>query len=415
MNPKDLPDVHAGAACDRLARARELKAVLAEAAPRIEADKAVPPAVLEALFDARMFRLLLPRSLDGDEIDLPAFFDVTYELAQGDASATWSVAQSNGCAMAAAYMEPAAARAMFAPRHAVLSWGYPQGPCRATPVDGGWRVSGTWGFGSGSRHSTWVGGHCQVTDAAGEPLKNADGSAQERTALIPRADITIVDDRWEVIGLRGTGSDSYAVKDYFVPQRHCVVPRGVGRDLQLPDGAEVPLEDERREPGPLFRFSPSIVYQAGFCAVALGLARAMLDDFIALAQQKSPSGFGTLLRDSAAIQTRVAISEARLTSMHGWVRASLKDSWEHCVAEGAHRFDDRMTMRLCSTWAIREASKVARDVWADAGATAIFAAHPFERRFRDMQAVTQQIQSNPMHLATVGQHLLGMPASTRFI
>lgn len=413
MNPKDLP--HHAAAGEWLARARALKGQLAQAAPRIQADKAVPPEILDALFEARMFRMLLPRSLDGDEIDLPTFFDVVHLLAQGDASATWSVAQSNGCAMAAAYMEPAAAQAMFLPREAVLSWGYPQGPCRATPVEGGWRVSGTWGFGSGSRHSTWVGAHCQITDAAGEVLKGPDGSPLERTALIPRADIVIVDGRWDVMGLIGTGSDSYAVKDYFVPAKHCVVPRGVGRDLQLPADAPVPDEPERREAGPLYRFSPSIVYQAGFCAVALGLARAMLDDFIALAKKKAPSGFGTLLCDSAAIQTRVATSEARLAAMHTWVRASLKDSWDHCVAEGAHRFDDRMTMRLCSTFAIREAAQVARDVWDDAGATAIFAVHPFERRFRDMHAVTQQIQSNPMHLATVGQHILGLPASTRFI
>jgi indole-3-acetate monooxygenase len=148
--------------------------------------------------------------------------------------------------------------------------------------------------------------------------------------------------------------------------------------------------------------------------VALGLARAMLNSFIELAQQKSPAG-GTLLRDNAVIQERVAISQARLASMQAWIMQSLRESWDGCVATGQHAFEHRVNMRLAATYAIKEAGRVVEDVYADAGATAIFAAHPFERRLRDMHAVAQQIQSNPMHLQTAGQFYLGMKPSTRFI
>ena len=419
MNPNDLPaaSIEPGplASHDWLAKARALTPLLAAAAPRIDAAKALPPDVQDALFDAKMFRMLLPRTQGGAELDLPTFFEVICAIAEGDASAAWSVAQSNGCAMSAAYMAPDAAHAVFGNPRAVLSWGYPAGPCQMRPVEGGWRVTGHWGFGSGSRHSTWVGGHCQVQDAHGVVKKNAEGQAQERTALIPRAAITLTDAEWAVIGLRGTGSDSYAVKDLFVPAALCVVPRAVGRDQQQAADAVIDVETERRETGTLYRFSPTIVYQAGFSAVALGIARAMLNSFITLASQKTPSLGNQLLRDNSVLQTRVANSEARLAAMRAWLLQSLRESWEHCAASGSHAFGHRVTMRLASTYAIREVRQVAQDAYDDAGATAIFESHPFERRMRDMLAVTQQIQANPLHLQTAGQHYLGMKAGTRFI
>ena len=420
MNPNDLPataSIEPGqlANHDGLARARALTPLLAAAAPRIDAAKALPADVQDALFDAKMFRMLLPRSQGGAELDMPTFFDVICAIAEGDASAAWSVAQSNGCAMAAAYMAADAAREVFGNPRAVLSWGYPAGPCHMRPVEGGWNVTGNWGFGSGSRHSTWVGGHCQVQDAHGVVQKNAEGLPQERTAIIPRSAITLTDDKWAVLGLRGTGSDSYAVKDLFVPAALCIVPRAVGRDQQQALNAVHNVEIERREAGTLYRFSPTIVYQAGFSAVALGIARAMLNSFITLASQKTPSLGNQLLRDNSVIQLRVANSEARLAAMRAWLLQSLRESWQHCAASGGHLFEHRVTMRLACTYAIREARQVAQDAYDDAGATAIFETHPFERRMRDMLAVTQQIQANPLHLQTTGQHYLGMKASTRFI
>jgi indole-3-acetate monooxygenase len=400
---------------DWVALARALTPKLNAAGPTIDSTKALPKEILDAMFEARLFRMFLPRSLGGAELDLPTFFQVILALAEGDASAAWSVAQSNGCAMSAAYMEPTAAHELFADDRAVLAWGFPAGSCRATPVDGGWKVTGAWGFGSGSRHASWLGGHCQVVDGLGLAMKRADGSPLERTALFPRSAVTIIDDQWDVIGLRGTGSDTYAVTDLFVPAKHSVVARAVGRDQQRPEDELIQEESERRERGPLYRFSPTLAYQAGFSAVALGLARAMLDSFVELAGQKSPAGGAVLLRDNAVIQERVAISQARLASMNAWIMQALRDSWEGCLANGKHAFEHRVTMRLASTYAIREASRVVEDVYADAGATAIFAANPFERRLRDMHAVAQQIQSNPMHLQTAGQHYLGIKPSTRFI
>ncbi len=398
-----------------LARARALRPLLEASAPRIDAECALPADLLNALFEARMFRMFLPHTFGGAELEPATFFQVVAEIAAGDASAAWCIAQSSGCSMSAAYMEPAAAHRVFGDSRSVVAWGYSLGPqCRATPVEGGWRVNGTWGFGSGNRHASWLGAHCQRTDESGAILKPPDGRPMERTMLVPRGSVTIKEGSWNVIGLRGTGSDTYSVTDLFVPADHSLIPRATARDHHLPEGAAPELEPERREQGPLYRFAPMNVYQAGFSAVGLGVARATLDAFIALASKKTPSGTGSPLRDDSWIQSRIALSEARLGAARAWIIAILGDMWQECCA-GQLGFETRVKLRLASTYAIHEAREVVHASYADAGATAIFEDNPFERRLRDINAVSQQIQGNFAHLQSVGQYYLGLDPGLRFI
>jgi alkylation response protein AidB-like acyl-CoA dehydrogenase len=232
--------------------------------------------------------------------------------------------------------------------------------------------------------------------------------------LVPRTAVTIKDDSWNVVGLRGTGSDTYSVADLFVPSEYSVIPRATARDHHLAEDAQPELEPERREHGQLYRFSPMNVYEAGFSAVGLGVARATLDAFIALASKKTPSGTGNPLREDALIQSRIAMSEARLRSAQAWILSILRDIWQEC-ATGPVRFQSRVNLRLASTYAIHEARDVVHAAYADAGATAIFEAGPFERRLRDINAVSQQIQANFTHLQSVGQYYLGLKPSLRYI
>ena len=402
---------------DWIVRARGLRGMLSAAAPRIEAGRCLPADVLDALHAAKLFRMLLPRSLDGAELPLATFFQAVVAIAEADASTAWCIVQNSGCSMAAAYLAPEAAREIFGGARSVAAWGFPANPaqCLAVPVDGGWKASGTWGFGSGNRHSAWLGGHCQVTDAAGTPAKHPDGRPVERTMLFPRSAAAIRDDQWNVIGLRGTGSDTYSVSDLFVPAAHAIVPRATGRDQQLPADAPAVAEPERREQGTLYRFTATNVYQCGFAAVGLGLARATLDAFIELAKKKSPSGASSPLRDDHRIQSRIALQEARYGSAHAWLLQILRDAWAECAATGRAGFEWRIKMRLASTYAIQEAREIVEMSYADAGTTAIFESHPFERRLRDMHAVSQQIQATAAHYQTVGQYYLGMKPHTRFI
>jgi alkylation response protein AidB-like acyl-CoA dehydrogenase len=279
-----------------------------------------------------------------------------------------------------------------------LAWGAgPAGVARV--VEGGYRVTGRWGFASGGRHATWLGGHSRVQERDGAMRIDAEGKPLERTMLFPKHEAVMTED-WQVMGLRGTGSDSYAVTDLFVPQDHTL-----SRDI----------DHERRETGLLYRFSTTHIYASGFGAVALGIARGALDAFKALAQEKTPQSTTRMLRDSAVIQMQVALAEAKLGAARSYLLQTLRDIWDSVGQTGAVTLDQRMAIRLAATFASHQAREVVDVAYHEAGATAIFASNPFERRFRDVNTVSQQVQARTAHFETVGAHLLGLQPSLRFI
>ena len=378
-------------------RARALTALLDAAGPRIDAARELPADVVAAMHAARLFRLLLPHSVGGEEIEPAIYIQAVEAIAMGDASAAWCMNQGSGCSMTAAYLEPAVAQEVFGRPDDVLAWG--QGKTRAVKAKGGWRVTGTSHFASGSRHSTWLGMHCPTFEADGTPRRHPDGTAFERTMLF-RREIPAITDPWHVLGLRGTGSDTYTVEDLFVPDEYSVT-----RDR----------DEERREAGLLFQFSTSNIYAAGFGAVGLGVGRAMLDAFIRLADAKTPALTATAMKDSGAIQGLIGISDAKLRAARSWLIDVLAAAHEGAVRSGRLSLADKMDIRQAATFAIHQSRAVVNALWHEAGATAIFDAQPFEHRFRDMNAVSQQVQGRSSHFETVGQYKLGMPANQRWV
>jgi alkylation response protein AidB-like acyl-CoA dehydrogenase len=354
--------------------------------------------VLRALHDAGLFRLLLPRSLDGGEVDPVTFVRVIEEVARHDASAAWCLCQAAGCSMTAAYLPPAAARAMFGDREAVLAWG-PSLDARAVAVDGGYRVTG-WSFASGCQHATWLGGHCAIREPDGSARRRPDGTPDGRTMLFPAAQAALID-VWHVTGLRGTGSDTITVTDLFVPHEHTV-----SRD----DPAE------RRHPGPLYCFPSGSLYASGFAGVAMGLAQTSLDAFIELAREKEPRSSRRPVRDSGLVQAQVAQAEAQLGSARVFLLDALTRIWGD-VSRSASDLDleQRVQIRLASTYGIHQAKQVVDTVHHAAGSTAVFTSSAFERRFRDMHTVTQQLQGRQAHFETVGRYLLGLPPDQTFL
>jgi indole-3-acetate monooxygenase len=391
-----------------IGRAKALKPLLESAALRIEQEKKMPLDVLEALHNAEMFRMMTPRSVGGAELDLATYAQVVATIAEGDASTAWCIAQISGSSMCAAYLEPIVAKEIFGDANSAFTWGFASGLCRAVPVEGGWIVNGAWTFASGNRLCQWLGGHTQLCGEDGEPLLRPDGRAVERTMLFPRSSATVREDQWDVVGLVGTGSDSYSVTDLFVPAKYSVVPRGIGRDQQLPEGVSAEPDPERREQGILYKHTSQAAYQVGLSSVAIGLARATLDAFIALAKKKSPSSAILPLRDDTWIQARIAQADAKISAASVWVIKLLRDAWQECSSSGEISFPLRVKIRAACTHQINEARDAVDMIYLEAGATAIFRNNPFERRFRDMHTVSQQVQGSVARMQSVGQYYLGM-------
>lgn len=374
---------------DFIARARALTPVIAALSNDIEHRRELPPDLLQTLRDGRFFRMLQPRSLGGAELRPTSFAQVTEAIAMGDASAGWCVCQNNGCSMSAAYLAPAVAREIFGPPTGILAWGPPGAPYEAQPVEGGYRISGTWRFASGSHHATWLGAHMRIAGTGGKVV---------RTMLFPKSSVQM-HDIWHVVGLRGTGSDEYVVDNLFVPQDHTMA-----RDTAA----------ERREDGLLYRFTSSQLYSCGFGGVAMGIARATINAFLDLPASKVSRGASRPLRENNVVQSQMAQCEAKLRSARAFLHTTWETAYRHVEETGEQTAEDRAMIRLASTWAIQSSRDVVSTLYHAAGSIAIFEDHPFERRLRDIHTVAQQSQGRQLHYETVGQILLGMEPENQF-
>jgi indole-3-acetate monooxygenase len=376
---------------DPIARARELGAEIALAADEIERTQRIPEPLLGRLHDARLFRMLLPRSAGGDQTEPAVYVAALEELAAHDASIGWNTFTANSSALIAPFLEPQVNRAIFADPRSLVAWG-PPNASRAKAVEGGYRVTGKWDFCSGCRQADWIGAHCHVVEANGTLRLNRFGKPTIRTLLFPASEATLLDN-WRTIGLRGTASESYRVDDLFVPEA-------------FSSTREDPAS--RRERGPLYAITMQCLYASGVAAVSFGIARAMLSEFVALASRKAPRNLDRLA-DSAVIQAEVARAEARLGSARAYLIETLTAIYAQADDVAPIEVADRARIRLACTNAIQGAIEVADFAYKQAGVDAIFPGSPFERRFRDMHTLSQQIQSRTAHFEQVGQVLLGVP------
>ncbi len=293
---------------DLIERARALAPLIAREADEIERTRRLTPPVVSALIENGLYRALLPKSAGGAEAPLEVFMQMLEEVAKADASTAWCLGQCSVCAMTAAYLDPDTAREVFGAPTDILAWGAIAGEVQVVP--GGYRADGRWDFASGSRQANWLGAHVEVVEADGSRRRKSDGTPEIRTILFPIASATMYD-VWDVIGLRGTGTDSYSVDNLFIPERFAAL-----RD----DPAAV------REKGPLYQLTTHIVFAMGFAAVALGVARATLDAAIDLARGKASVGIKAM-RENNAVQGALGRIEGDLRAARAYLYATAAEVW----------------------------------------------------------------------------------------
>ena len=380
---------------DPVARARALGPAIAALVGEIEVRQDFPEPLITALHESNLFRLLLPRALGGEEVEPWVYVAAIEEIARHDGSLGWNMFVANSSALIAPFIPLEAARAIYGDPRGLISWG-PPNQQRLKAVPGGYRVTGEWHFSSGYRQATWIGAHGNVQEPDGSLRLNRFGRPTVRTVLMPKAETRAIHD-WHTLGMRGTASEGYAVADVFVPEAFS----GTREDPTL-----------RRDKGPLYAFTMQGLYACGVAAVALGLARAMLDAFIELAANKTPR-YMARLADNPTVQSDVARREADIGSARAWLVEILKDVYGRADDVEPIGTTDRVRVRLACTQAIHQAEKTADWVYKAAGTSAIFLGTPFERRFRDIHTLSQQIQSREAHFETVGRILFnGDPDGT---
>jgi alkylation response protein AidB-like acyl-CoA dehydrogenase len=380
------------AAFGLIERARALRPLIAREADEIERTRRLTPAVTSALVENGLYRALLPQSFGGAEAPLEIFMQMQEEIAKADASTAWCLGQCSVCAMTAAYLEEDAANEIFNTPPGILAWGAIAHEVKT--VDGGYLANARWDFASGMRQASWLGAHVRIVEADGTPRRKADGLPEIRTILFPATSATM-HDVWDVIGLKGTGTDSYSVENLFIPEKFAAL-----RD----DPNAV------REKGPLYKLTTNAVFGMGFAATSLGVARAMLDAAIELSRTKQPQALAAM-RESNSVQGTIGRTEATLRAARAYLYATAAEVWRDLERGGRITEAHRIALRIATTWTIHQSAAVVDTAYHMAGATAVFAANPFERRFRDMHAIAQQIQARDTHYEDAGRAILAADLS----
>jgi alkylation response protein AidB-like acyl-CoA dehydrogenase len=331
--------------------------------------------------------MLKTKAVGGMELKPSIFAQVTEAIASADGSTGWVTCQSNGCSTTSAYLDPKMAQEIFGRPDGIVAWGPPGSPYEATPVDGGFRITGKWRFMSGSQNATWLGAHLRVA-----------GTKETKTFLYPKSSATF-HDIWHTLGLRGTASNEYSVDNLFIPHE-----RAIYRDDPR----------DRRTDSPLYRFTSNQLYSIGFGGVALGIARGTMDAFLALPREKTRRGAAKPMAENNVVQSHVAQSEARWRSARYFLHAAADEALETIEERGAMDLAQRTRLRLASTWAIQSSREIVNTLYHDAGSMAVFEENPFERRLRDIHTVAQQGQGRILHYETVGQVMLGLEPENIF-
>ena len=374
--------------------ARELTPRIAAVSDDINRERELPEELFTELADKGFFRLLVPRSLGGEEIDYLEHLSIVQTFAEADGSTAWCINQNNVFATVSAKMPEPLAREIWGAPRAVVANGPPTN-ASAAPISGGYRLTGRWNFSSGCRHATWM--------AAVAPVKRpnrdnnpSSGKGEDRMLIMPKEEVTLVD-VWQVSGLRGTGTFSFEVKEVFVPSERTFNP-----------------SDTPREEGPLYVMPMLLLFASGFACTALGVARSALDAAIELAGGKRPRLDRDLLRDKSIVQREIGKAEAIWGSARAFLLETAAAAWESACQVHALTLEERIRLRLASTHAIRMAAAVVDIAYEVCGSDAIFENNPIQRRFQDAHVITQQIQGRMAHYDTAGQFFLGLEPEGMF-
>ena len=361
-----------------LARAESIAPKIAQAADEIDAERELPVAIADEMKALGLFRLLLPRSVGGEEMPWPEYLQAVRAIAYADGSAGWCFNQGTVFATTCCRAPEALAEEVWADPSTVVANGPPQGPVEARPVAGGVRLTGRWMFSSGCRHANWV---AALVANRGEP---------PCLHLLPRDDVEFID-VWQVKGLRGTGSFSFRADGAFIPEK---------RTMRL----DVPP----REPGPLYVIPQGLLFACGFGCVALGVARAGLDATIELCSDKRPRFGSRPLCEDPVIQQQIGKAEAKWRAAKALLEDATQTVWDAVTANGEITMEERILLRMSGTHAIRQSAEVVDIAYNLSGSTSIFADRAIQRRFQDIHVITQQVQGREAHYETAGQFFLGL-------
>jgi alkylation response protein AidB-like acyl-CoA dehydrogenase len=384
------PESRAALREDILARIESIRPIIERHAEDSQQLRELPEPSWRAIADAGLFGLKVPAQLGGFDADAALQIEAIERVSYFDGSAGWTLMVGLGAAgMAAGWAEESALRLLVDGerlRRGALCLA-PTG--KATPVDGGYRLSGRWGFASGSHHAEWI-----VVTAA------VEGTSPPRIqSFFVDASQMVIEDTWNVTGLKGTGSSHVTVTDIFIPSGNVLAP----------------AFGPPRRGGPVLRMGQPGLVVCEHAAFALGVARRMVDETASLARSKMRGiTVKKSIADNQHFQSSLGMADIRLKAAREYVLAVFERAHRDVVAGQVLDTDRQLELRLSAVHATDVALEVCDALVRFAGTTAVYTGNVIERCLRDIHAGSQH------HLIASGAYepyarrLLGFPDVTPF-
>jgi alkylation response protein AidB-like acyl-CoA dehydrogenase len=369
--------------------AKGLAPQIQASADDIERSRRLPLPLVDAMAQAGLFRLWIPRSLGGEETDPTTLVRVVEEVSRADGAAGWCLGIGGTYGAFGGYLSADAAHEIYGSDPLVRTAGALRPFGNAVVVDGGYRVTGRWPLGSGCQHSGWIVGGCRILDGD-QPRLLPNGTPLMRVLFFPAADCEILD-TWHSIGLRGTGSHDYTVTDVLVPAAHSLSLR------------EPPVE-----PGPLYAMPTIALSAPALAAVGLGIARHATDLLLELAQTKIASRSRQSLREDVTMQASLGQAEAVLRSGRAFLYETLEEAWRVATAGDRLTVSQRAMLWLASTHAVTSAKQATELMFSAGGSASPYSSGGLERCLRDIHAVGQHLTLTPANYQMAGQAFLDL-------
>jgi alkylation response protein AidB-like acyl-CoA dehydrogenase len=369
--------------------AKEIAPIVAKYSDDGERERRLSRPVLDALREAGLLRMMIPRSFGGLETDPVTRTLVVEEIGRHDSAAAWTLENPLDWAFFCARLPDEGAEEIYSGGADVLIAAQFGRPLQAISADGGYRISGRAPFVSNCLDADWISSTVLV-----DPDQNPDGEPEMRMVYFPKEKCEIID-TWDVMGMRGTGSNDITVDNVFVPKSRTfpMVPE---------------FEPGSHYQGPLYRLPLCGVTATGIPTPMLGVARRAVDTVTELARTKSPVASSGLLKERSSAQVQLGKAEAVLRSGRLLLLDTVDEAWQRCINGEPHSLEQKADLLLAGSHAMSSAVQAVELACNIAGTTAFRVTNPLERCFRDVQTMRHHAFASEARYGTFGQVYLGV-------
>ena len=378
-----------------LQAAINLKPLIRGSRDEMDRERRLPSHLVDALKKAGVFRMTMPLTWGGAELDPVTQLRIIEVLAEADASVAWCVMVGCDSGFFSGFIDQQVARKMYTDIDTITGSALTT-TGRAVKVEGGYRVTGRMPFSSGCRHSEWFVLGCQVYD--GEQVNCLpNGIPETRQCFLPADAVTILD-TWQTTGLQGTGSNDLTVSDHFVPEEQSFSFQNLTfyRD------------------SPLYRFPMNILLN--FSSVPLGVAQTAIDSLIECGERPAritvvgdALGSARTLREQPFVQDAVGRAQSQLAAARAYLYTSIGALWSSLQAGEEITPQQFADFQLVHTHVFETCSDVVKLIYKVRGGSAVYQGNELDRCMRDILAMNQHVVNSLRSYAAGGRVLLGLP------